>query len=180
MLANQQEAFKQVEKLSAERGIATTTILTRLKKGMSLDDALSKPVRAYKRRDDTSPAPTKQRRARKNTATTKVWDYLLANKTATPVEVIKATGASKSTVYREMGRIGTPYAVFVAEDKAKRKAERENEINIVRQARNQHAYTLTPTEPTEFVPIADDCFLCRYGVPLVLATLVVLATVNFL
>jgi len=49
----------------------------------------------------------------------KVWAYLVKNKTATPVQVSKATGVSYGYAYKIMQKIGTPKEVFVAEEEAK-------------------------------------------------------------
>jgi len=94
-------------------GINPQTVHTRIHKGMSLDEALTTPVRSYNLKI----------RKRKKWATTNpksqlVWNYLLKNRTAKPMEVVRATGVSVSQVYRLMNRVGTPRDVFEAEAQA--------------------------------------------------------------
>ena len=94
-------------------GINPQTVHTRIHKGMSLDEALTTPVRSYNLKI----------RKRKKWATTNpksqlVWNYLLKNRTAKPMEVVRATGVSVSQVYRLMNNIGTPREVFEAEAQA--------------------------------------------------------------
>lgn len=103
----------QVTSQAKLHGVNPQTVHTRLAKGWDFHAALTTPVRAYN---------TKNRK-RKKWATTNpksqlVWDYLLKNRTAKPMEVVRATGVSVSQVYRLMNRVGTPREVFEAEAQA--------------------------------------------------------------
>jgi len=105
--------YGEVATKARERGINPQTVHTRIHKGMSLDEALTTPVRSYNLKI----------RKRKKWATTNpksqlVWNYLLKNRTAKPMEVVRATGVSVSQVYRLMNNIGTPREVFEAEAQA--------------------------------------------------------------
>ena len=59
--------------------------------------------------------------AKKITKKEKVWAYVLKNKTASAVQVSKATGVSYPYTYKLMKSIGTPKEVFEAEAKAEAK-----------------------------------------------------------
>ena len=100
----------EVSAKAREHGINPRTVHTRIYKGMSLDEALTTPVRQYN---------IKTRKRKKWSATNPksqlVWNYLLKNRTAKPMEVVRATGVSVSQVYRLMNSIGTPREVFEAE-----------------------------------------------------------------
>ena len=104
---------RQVSAKAREHGIKPQTVHTRIYKGMSLDEALTTPVRSYH---------IKTRKQKKwsttNPKSQLVWNYLLENRTAKPMEVVRATGVSMSQVYRLMNRVGTPREVFEAEAKA--------------------------------------------------------------
>jgi len=103
----------QVTSQAKLHGINPRTVHTRLSKGWDFHSALTTPVRAYN---------TKNRKRKKWSATNPksqlVWNYLLENRTAKPMEVVRATGVSMSQVYRLMNSIGTPREVFEAEAKA--------------------------------------------------------------
>ena len=95
-------------------GINPSTVHQRLYKGWDFHAALTTPVRSK------TPSNAKYRRKRERPAVKSelVWNYLLKNRTATPIEVINATGVSKSLVYSLMNSIGTPREVFEAEAQA--------------------------------------------------------------
>ena len=105
--------YGEVATKARERGINPQTVHTRIHSGMTLDQALSTPVRQYN---------IKTRKQKKWAATNPksqlVWNYLLKNRTARPREVAEATGVSSSHVYRLMNNIGTPLEVFEAEAQA--------------------------------------------------------------
>jgi len=100
----------EVSAKAREHGINPRTVHTRMYKGMSLDEALTTPVRSYN-------IKTRKRRtwSKTNPKSQLVWNYLLKNRTAKPMEVVRATGVSMSQVYRLMNSIGTPREVFEAE-----------------------------------------------------------------
>jgi hypothetical protein len=105
--------YGEITAKARERGINPQTVHARIHYGMTLDQALSTPVRQYN---------VKTRKQKKWAATKPksqlVWNYLLKNRTARPAEVAKATGVSSSHVYRLMNSIGTPREVFEAEAQA--------------------------------------------------------------
>ena len=104
-----------VSALAKANGINPLTAHTRIRKGMSVEEATSKPIRGSRTRK-------KYRRGEKRVA---VWLYLVDNKLATPSEVAKATGVSYAYAHKLMGKIGTPREVFEKEAKAPLVAERD-------------------------------------------------------
>ena len=104
---------RQVTSQAKLHGINPQTVYTRLSKGWDFHAALTTPVRAYN---------TKNRKRKKwsrtNPKSQLVWNYLLKNRTAKPMEVVRATGVSVTHVYKLMNSIGTPREVFEAEAKA--------------------------------------------------------------
>ena len=105
--------YGEVTTKARERGINPQTVHTRIHSGMSLDEALTTPVRSYNLK-----IRKRKKWAGTNPKSQLVWNYLLKNRTARPAEVAKATGVSSSHVYRLMNSIGTPREVFEAEAKA--------------------------------------------------------------
>ena len=105
--------YGEVTTKAREHGINPQTVHTRIYSGMTLDQALSTPVRQYN-------IKTRKRKkwAATNPKSQLVWNYLLKNRTASPREVTEATGVSSSHVYRLMNKIGTPLEVFEAEAQA--------------------------------------------------------------
>ena len=105
--------YGEVATKAREHGINPRTVHTRMHHGMTLDQALSTPVRQYN-------IKTRKRKkwAGTNPKSQLVWNYLLKNRTASPREVADATGVSSSHVYRLMNNIGTPREVFEAEAQA--------------------------------------------------------------
>ena len=103
--------YGEVTTKAREHGINPQTVHTRIHSGMTLDQALSTPVRSYNIKKRKKWAGT-------NPKSQLVWNYLLKNRTAKPMEVAKATGVSSSHVYRLMNNIGTPREVFEAEAQA--------------------------------------------------------------
>ena len=103
--------YGEVATKAREHGINPQTVHTRINSGMTLDQALSTPVRSYNIKKRKKWAGT-------NPKSQLVWNYLLKNRTAKPMEVAKATGVSASHVYRLMNSIGTPREVFEAEAQA--------------------------------------------------------------
>ena len=105
--------YGEVATKAREYGINPQTVHTRIHSGMTLDQALSTPVRQYN-------IKTRKRKkwAATNPKSQLVWNYLLKNRTASPREVTEATGVSSSHVYRLMNKIGTPLEVFEAEAQA--------------------------------------------------------------
>lgn len=105
--------YGEVTAKAREHGINPQTVHTRIHSGMTLDQALSTPVRQYN-------IKTRKRKkwAATNPKSQLVWNYLLKNRTASPREVTEATGVSSSHVYRLMNSIGTPREVFEAEAQA--------------------------------------------------------------
>lgn len=105
--------YGEVATKAREHGINPQTVHTRIHSGMTLDQALSTPVRQYN-------IKTRKRKkwAATNPKSQLVWNYLLKNRTASPREVTEATGVSSSHVYRLMNKIGTPLEVFEAEAQA--------------------------------------------------------------
>ena len=106
---------RQVSAKAREHGINPQTVHTRIHSGMSLDEALTTPVRSYniktRKRKNSTWSTT-------NPKSQLVWNYLLKNRTAKPMEVVRATGVSVSQVYRLMNSVGTPREVFEAEAQA--------------------------------------------------------------
>lgn len=102
--------YGEITTKAREHGINPQTVHTRIHSGMTLDQALSTPVRQYN-------VKTRNRKkwARTNPKGQLVWNYLLENRTARPAEVAKVTGVSISHVRRLMNSIGTPREVFEAE-----------------------------------------------------------------
>ena len=102
--------YGEVATKARERGINPQTVHTRMHYGMTLDQALSTPVRQYN-------IKTRKRKKweKTNPKSQLVWNYLLKNRTAKPMEVVNATGVSKTHVYKLMNSIGTPREVFEAE-----------------------------------------------------------------
>jgi len=105
--------YGEVTTKARERGINPQTVHTRIHSGMSLDEALTTPVRSYNLK-----IRKRKKWAGTNPKSQLVWNYLLKNRTARPAEVAKATGVSNSHVYRLMNSIGTPREVFEAEAQA--------------------------------------------------------------
>ena len=105
--------YGEVTTKAREHGINPQTVHTRIHSGMTLDQALSTPVRQYN-------IKTRKRKkwAATNPKSQLVWNYLLKNRTAKPMEVVRATGVSVSQVYRLMNSVGTPREVFEAEAQA--------------------------------------------------------------
>lgn len=101
---------RQVTSQAKLHGINPQTVYTRLSKGWDFHAALTTPVRAYNTKN------RKQKKwARTNPKSQLVWNYLLKNRTAKPMEVVRATGVSVTHVYKLMNSIGTPREVFEAE-----------------------------------------------------------------
>ena len=107
-----------VSALARANGINPVTAFNRIKKGMSVEEATSTPVRPYRKdRKPLNPRPAKKAE--------RVWAYLLDNRLATPSEVARATGVSYAYAHKLMGKVGTPREVFEKEAKAPLVAERD-------------------------------------------------------
>lgn len=101
-----------IEVAARNAGMNIATVRSRMMKGASLKDALSKPVRKYKRTSVFN-KPSKGTRTKKSEL---VWNYILKNRLATYTEVSKATGVSYPYTYKLMNSIGTPHEVFKQEE----------------------------------------------------------------
>ena len=106
---------ENISELAKANGINPVTAYTRIKKGMSVEEATSTPARQY----------TQKRSQKRGKKADIVWAYLVDNRLATPSEVALATGVSYAYVHRLMGKIGTPREVFEKEAKAPLVAERD-------------------------------------------------------
>lgn len=104
-----------ISALARANGVNPVTAHKRIKAGMSIEEATSKPTRKFH-------SKKKYRRGEKAAL---VWAYLLDNKLATPAEVAAATGVSYAYAHKLMGKVGTPREVFEKEAKAPLVAERD-------------------------------------------------------
>jgi len=114
---------QNIAALAKANGINPATAYARIKNGMSVEEATSKPTpsrRKYKR--PQNPRPAKKAEL--------VWAYLLKNKLATSQEVAKATGVSDAYAYQLMRKIGTPREVFEKEAKIPRIDERDIVLHV--------------------------------------------------
>ena len=116
-----------VQQKAIAAGLKPATVYNRIKKGMSVEDALSMPARKYK------PLNPKKK-------SDLVWAYVLDNKLATPAEVAKATGVSYGYVHRLMSKVGTPREIFEREEAMRQIDEAWDTVSSAnRAARNNDA-----------------------------------------
>lgn len=98
---------QNISAMAKANGVNPVTAHGRIKRGMSVEEATSKPPHGSRNRK-------KYRRGEKAAL---VWAYLVDNKLATASEVAKATGVSYAYAHKLMGKIGTPREVFEEEAK---------------------------------------------------------------
>lgn len=98
---------QNISAMAKANGVNPLTAHTRIKRGMSVEEATSKPPRGSRNR----------KKYRRGEARVAVWAYLVDNKLATASEVAKATGVSYAYAHKLMGKIGTPREVFEEEAK---------------------------------------------------------------
>lgn len=114
---------QNIAELAKANGVKPATAYARIKKGMSVEKATSKPTaprRKYKRSQNSRPAKKAEL----------VWAYILKNKLATSQEVAKATGVSDAYAYQLMRKIGTPREVFEEEAKAEKPLVAEKQLAL--------------------------------------------------
>ena len=114
---------QNIAALAKANGVNPATAYARIKRGMSVEEATSKPTpsrRKYRRPQNPKPAKKAEL----------VWAYVLKNKLATSQEVAKATGVSDAYAYQLMRKIGTPREVFEEEAKAEQKLVAKKELAL--------------------------------------------------
>ena len=114
---------QNIAALAKANGVKPGTAYQRIRKGMSVEDATSKPTRPHHR---TKP----YRRKKPAKKAELVWAYVLKNKLATSQEVAKATGVSDAYAYQLMRKIGTPREVFEEEAKAEKPLVAEKQLAL--------------------------------------------------
>ena len=114
---------QNIAELAKANGVKPGTAYQRIRKGMSVEDATSKPTRPHHR---TKP----YRRKKPAKKAELVWAYVLKNKLATSQEVAKATGVSDAYAYQLMRKIGTPREVFEKEARVPRIDERDIALHV--------------------------------------------------
>jgi transposase-like protein len=112
---------QNIAELAKANGVKPATAYQRIRKGMSVEDATSKPARPFHK--------TKPHRRKKPAKKAElVWAYVLDNKLATSQEVAKATGVSDAYAYKLMRKIGTPREVFEKEAALPLVAQKEDRL----------------------------------------------------
>jgi hypothetical protein len=112
---------QNIAELAKANGVKPATAYQRIRKGMSVEDATSKPARPFHK---TKP----YRRKKPAKKAELVWAYVLDNKLATSQEVAKATGVSDAYAYQLMRKIGTPREVFEKEAALPLVAQKEDRL----------------------------------------------------
>jgi len=139
-----QNNHMNMESAARDAGLNIATVRSRIWKGASLEDALSKPVRKYKRTSVFN-KPAKGAKVKKSEL---VWNYVLKNRLATVAEVARETGVSYPYTRRLMRSVGTPFAdkiVINISEVFKRKEETTHHVNVYTPVVEDATKSLRPT-----------------------------------